>query len=1342
MSFFNKLKGSHSSHSQSTSQKRSTSSGLPPTPPARAGGGLHSSFSPSQPPPAPPPKNKRVSAVTQPGSSTASSSYSSMASPATGPTAGPVVQGGSATPGDRSNIPCAKVSWKGFKHPEHPAFPRNDFSLAFDGQDAYVFGGRAGSQYMSDLVQFNPRNLNFKTIETAGTPPSPRIHHCAIFIGRAMLVFGGRLSDGSFDDSQVYMYTLQHSRWFTIKLDGQAFRGRQGHACSLYGHAMCVSFGVTRDGYANDIALFDLRTVKHDGARWQFLSPVNNLYPPKRAFHSSCIYDNKLYIFGGCDSERFFNDLWVFDLVEKTWSILKPQGEIPPPRASHSSFIIDGYMVILGGQQNNKKITKDTYAYNLSANLWFHAGTTDRAWTRRPGGRFLATRDRLFYLGGHVPESETPFVVFTVIPSVPIETNAPSPGTSSVSLGSFVDKKVPTPPDYSQPPLPIDSVDISSTSANSTFHSLTAELNERAESPILNTTISSSVQGTPPSIHALGINTSVSQIPSPSSQTDSQTHLPTEFVSNPSIGRIHHERSTSQLSKYDNTSQPPVRISHAVGRPFSQMTSDMDRRGSQMGSEGSLPSPKDSDEFINTGASRSRQQSQDRRSDKRLTIELRNRLSIVRSPSIEGASSLSERLSSSPLASDPELVVQRVDSLTSLGSDRRLSINVRSPLSNPVGGEGGSLGSGTNHRTSPEFRADNEGARRGADSSIAIKKSGLRQVLHSPPGESSEQTTLLNRDSEAANPTQDLVNDAWRTVDTVVTSSPYCRNPDGSDAARSSPTHSFPINTFNEEQIQAIQEDPIKAKLMQALLRLHQEVEDTRTSVTTLSNAAVERIADAERSRQNALQEALYLRAKWQAIEESNSELLQQVEVVRTSQMERQMANLINDNSALRTQLHEASSQLEQTHQRLNDAHRTIDSGQSDQSQLHQLYADAREELEALSAHQSVNGQARGHTEAEVQSVQADLDARFFQMEAMHEELEALRQSDKKTQSIIQSTLEATKLANGRATQLQDQLSKAYAQIQELESDQMELRHQLERQTAALNRAARQTDDANNQREMAEAQLRSLGNLATLVDEADLKEEVITKLQDQLNRSAARIKKLETELRQTHTQIEAYALVPPEAGLGRSVRFDSGSSAMGEIDARGATPSPLMRPTGTADSAASSIALGPLSVPGLQQKLRNMEAKFLQTQRDLNSTKRELSQLRQSLRETDDKRLAAETQLQSKAVQLEDALAKLRAFVALLQDASTSADGNISGMGKMSLASIGRYDEKLEPIAIGPMLNLPSIRNAILGLDPHMPTSAMNAGASHTGVGGQSPTVTSSPALVAKSAGSSPVPPP
>lgn len=54
-------------------------------------------------------------------------------------------------------------------------------------------------------------------------------------------------------------------------------------------------------------------------------------------------------MFGGSDIEKKFNDLWVFDLVQHSWSKIDTKGYMPEERNGHSLTNYGDKLVLFGG---------------------------------------------------------------------------------------------------------------------------------------------------------------------------------------------------------------------------------------------------------------------------------------------------------------------------------------------------------------------------------------------------------------------------------------------------------------------------------------------------------------------------------------------------------------------------------------------------------------------------------------------------------------------------------------------------------------------------------------------------------------------------------------------------------------------------------------------------------------------------------------------------------------------------------------------------------------------------------------------------------------------------------
>jgi len=69
--------------------------------------------------------------------------------------------------------------------------------------------------------------------------------------------------------------------------------------------------------------------------------------PSKRWGHTSLVYNNTMYIFGGRYSSRNLANIFAFNLENFFWYKVEPIGQIPPARDSHSILLVIPYFISL-----------------------------------------------------------------------------------------------------------------------------------------------------------------------------------------------------------------------------------------------------------------------------------------------------------------------------------------------------------------------------------------------------------------------------------------------------------------------------------------------------------------------------------------------------------------------------------------------------------------------------------------------------------------------------------------------------------------------------------------------------------------------------------------------------------------------------------------------------------------------------------------------------------------------------------------------------------------------------------------------------------------------------------
>jgi dynein heavy chain len=104
--------------------------------------------------------------------------------------------------------------------------------------------------------------------------------------------------------------------------------------------------------------------------------------PSPRARHTATMLvgGKFMMVFGGIDRRKRYNDVWVLDIMMKTWRLMEIEGKAPSPRAHHSATLIpqNNQVWIFGGYSGHGKMPSDISILNLGDTL--EGGEVGMSW--------------------------------------------------------------------------------------------------------------------------------------------------------------------------------------------------------------------------------------------------------------------------------------------------------------------------------------------------------------------------------------------------------------------------------------------------------------------------------------------------------------------------------------------------------------------------------------------------------------------------------------------------------------------------------------------------------------------------------------------------------------------------------------------------------------------------------------------------------------------------------------------------------------------------------------------------------------------------------------------------
>jgi len=138
---------------------------------------------------------------------------------------------------------------------------------------------------------------------------------------------------------------------------------------------------------------------------------LDGVAPGYLSNHSSVVYDDKIYVFGGITENNMkSNILYELDVEQNSWRIVNAQGRAPRPRSDHAACVLGCKMYIIGGSSQTVVPLNDVHCFNLETLQWEELQTfaidEEHALTPRSGHSMAAVGDNIFLFGGGVWDRE------------------------------------------------------------------------------------------------------------------------------------------------------------------------------------------------------------------------------------------------------------------------------------------------------------------------------------------------------------------------------------------------------------------------------------------------------------------------------------------------------------------------------------------------------------------------------------------------------------------------------------------------------------------------------------------------------------------------------------------------------------------------------------------------------------------------------------------------------------------------------------------------------------------------------------------------------------------------
>jgi len=235
-------------------------------------------------------------------------------------------------------------------------------------------------------------------LESMDGAPTPRLCHSCVTWGGYMWVHGGHNTcPGTQTFAEVkndlWRYKFDERTWEQMIVSD--LPSKTEHSSVVYKDKLYLFGGYSGDFFTNTLYCYDFETNE-----CRYINTTGDI-PSVRSAHVGIVHNDTMYIFGGWNGDEQNNEMFALDFETMNWKKIEALGTIPSPRCSHSGiasekhnslFIFAGY----GGK--DLKYLNDLCQFNFDTETW--AIIEHTAPSPRSRMRLVEFQEKLYIYGG------------------------------------------------------------------------------------------------------------------------------------------------------------------------------------------------------------------------------------------------------------------------------------------------------------------------------------------------------------------------------------------------------------------------------------------------------------------------------------------------------------------------------------------------------------------------------------------------------------------------------------------------------------------------------------------------------------------------------------------------------------------------------------------------------------------------------------------------------------------------------------------------------------------------------------------------------------------------------
>jgi len=231
----------------------------------------------------------------------------------------------------------------------------------------FIFAGYDGNNRVNDFWQYDTEHEVWSVVDAAlGNPPTPRHSHSGVEHDGSMYIFAGY--DGNYR-SDFHRYNFSQRKWSIVPVKGSVPKARYRTSAVAWKNKMLVVGGHDGAKHLNDFYQFNFESLE-----WSLVETTGQTPPPSpRDSHSAVICGDSMYLFGGSTGSAR-NDLFSFSFETEQWHEVRPtsgpghKANVPCPRFCHTSDMYNNSLFIFGGYDGQQRLN-DFWQFKLATEV-------------------------------------------------------------------------------------------------------------------------------------------------------------------------------------------------------------------------------------------------------------------------------------------------------------------------------------------------------------------------------------------------------------------------------------------------------------------------------------------------------------------------------------------------------------------------------------------------------------------------------------------------------------------------------------------------------------------------------------------------------------------------------------------------------------------------------------------------------------------------------------------------------------------------------------------------------------------------------------------------------------